>query len=177
VGTELRLTEFEGLFQQIKTKVMAGGEAPRVLPRDVPSSHPGAPFIEYVLTAGLLRGYPDATFHPSEPSTRYEFASALSVILDLVKQPGDVWRVLKDRGLGDVQVEVRVEPIPGRQPTQLIDVALDHWAQTALAKQAARGILQVDEEGLFRGQKLVTLRDAGAQWDLIAQSMRVVRTK
>jgi outer membrane protein assembly factor BamB len=177
VGQELSLTQFDALFPQIKAQGVAAETPPRVLPRDVPPDHPGAPFIEYVLTAGLLSGYPDATFHPSEPSTRYQFAGALSTVLESITQPADVWRVLRERNLTGVVVEVRVEPIADRPPIRVTDVPTGHWAQTALTQLAAKGMLLVDEEGRFRGQKLVTLSDAGTQWDLIVQSVKVVRTK
>jgi outer membrane protein assembly factor BamB len=177
VGQELSLTAFDALLRQVKAQAVAPQAAPRVLPRDVPADHPGAPFIEYVLTAGLLSGYPDATFHPSEPTTRYQFAGALSTVLEAVGQPADVWRVLKEHNLTGVQVEVRVKPAADRPPIRLTDVPTGHWAQAALARLAAKGLLLVDEEGRFRGQKPVTLKDAAAQWDLIAQSVAVVRTK
>jgi outer membrane protein assembly factor BamB len=177
VGQELSLTQFDALFRQIKAQGVAPPAGPRVLPRDVPADHPGAPFIEYVLTAGLLGGYPDATFHPSEPTTRYQFAGALSTVLEAVVQPADVWRVLRERNLTGVQVEVRVEPASERPPIRLTDVPAGHWAQAALSGLAAKGLLLVDEEGRFRGKKLVTLSDAAAQWDLIAASVKVVRTK
>jgi len=177
VGQELSLTQFEALFRQIKAQGVAAEAGPRVLPRDVPPDHPGAPFIEYVLTAGLLGGYPDATFHPSEPSTRYQFAGALSTVLEAIAQPADVWRVLRERDLTGVVVEVKVEPIAERPPIKVTDVPGGHWAREALTQLAAKGMLLVDEEGRFRGQKLVTLKDAGTQWDLIVQAVKVVRTK
>jgi outer membrane protein assembly factor BamB len=177
VGAELSLAEFQTLFQQIRGEVLSGQAAPKVLPRDVPDGHPGAPYIEYVLTAGLLAGYPDATFHPSQPCTRYEFASALAGILDVVRQPAEVWRVLKQREVTGVQVEVRVEAVEGRPPIELTDVPEEHWANVALRKQAQLGVLQVYEPGRFRGSLPASLRDAREQWDLIAKSVKVVLTK
>jgi len=176
-GVELALARFEPLLQQIKSQVAAGGEGPEVLPRDVPPDHPGASFIEYVLTAGLLLGYPDATFKPDRPTTRYEFAMALSKTVELASQSEDVWRTLQQRRLIGVQVEVRIERMPGRPPMTLEDVPFDHWAHGALEKQAARGILLVDEEGDLRGDRRVTLKYAADQWELIADSLRVVRTE
>jgi hypothetical protein len=35
----------------------------------------------------------------------------------------------------------------------------------------------VNEAGRFRGQKLLTLKDAGEQWDAIARIVKVVRRK
>ena len=177
VGAELKLTEFDALLTQIRAQVAEPGAAPKVLPRDVPSDHPGAPYIEYVLTAGLLGGYPDGTFRPSQPTTRYQFSSALSAVLDWVTRPDYVWRVLKERNITGVQVEVRAEPIAGRPPIRLTDVPSGHWARKALAQQAARNILPMGPEGRFGGEKAVTLKDAREQWDLIAQSVRVAREK
>ena len=177
VGAELSLAEAEGLFQQIRQQVAEPGAAPKVLPRDVPAGHPGAPFVEYVLTGGLLGGYPDGTFKPSQPTTRYQFASALSAVLEWVTRPDYGWRVLKERNIAGVQVQVRAEPVAGRPPVRLTDVPEQHWANAALFNQAGKGLLIVDEEGRFRGEKLVTLKGAATQWDLIAKSVKVVRTK
>jgi hypothetical protein len=177
VGTELTLTQFGALFDQIKAQVATPGEPPAVLPRDVPAGHPGARFVEYVLTGGLLGGYPDGTFQPSEPTNRYQFASALSAVLDWVTRPDYTWRVLKDRKITGVQVEVRTDPVAGRPPVQLTDVPQSHWANVALVQQNKLGLLMVDEEGRFRGERRVAVKDAATQWDLIAQSVKVVRTK
>ena len=177
VGAEHRLTDWNTLFQQIKEQVAAPGERPKVLPRDVPPEHPGAPFVEYVLTAGLLGGYPDGTFSPSSPTTMYQFSSALASVLEWVTRPDYGWRVLKERNLGDVQVEVRTEPVAGRPPVRPTDIPAQHWAKQALEFQADNALLLVDEEGRFRGDRTVTVKDAAAQWDLITQSVRVVRTR
>ncbi|MBM3498519.1 MAG: hypothetical protein FJX74_07585 [Armatimonadetes bacterium] len=177
VGAEQRLTGWDALFRQIKEQVASPGQRPKVLPRDVPAEHPGAPFVEYVLTAGLLGGYPDGTFSPSAPTTLYQFSSALASVLEWVTRPDYCWRVLKERNLGDVQVEVRAEPVAGRAPVALANVPEQHWAKQALEFQASNALLLVDEQGLFRGERTVTVRDAGAQWDLITQSVKVVRVQ
>jgi hypothetical protein len=176
-GEELSLTPFDPLFQNIRGRVLTPEAAPKILPRDVPSEHPGAPFIEYVLTAGLLAGYPDGTFHPSDPTTRYQFSSGLSAVLAAVTRPDYVWRVLKDRGAAGAQMEVRAEPLMGRPRTTPADVPEDHWAYQSLSELAEKGILPVDDEGAFKGKKLVTLKDAAAQWSLLAESVKVVRVE
>jgi len=177
-GVEHRLTDFDPLLRQIKSEVAsAAGAAPQVLPRDVPQEHPGAPFVGYVLAAGLLSGYPDATFQPSQPTTCYEFAHALVGAMQLSQQPADVWRVLRDAGLMEVQVEVRAEPISGRAPMRIVDVPDDHWAYRTLTEGAELGIVITDDEGAFRGHRRVALSYAAQQWDLIAQSLVVERTK
>ncbi len=177
VGTELSLAPFADLFKQVKAQVAAPGTPPRVLPRDVPADHPGAAFVEYVLTAGLLGGYPDGTFRPTEPTTRYQFAAALAAVLEWVTRPDYVWRVLKERKLAGVQAEVRADPVAGREPVTVTDLPQKHWAVTALNRQAQRGLLQTDDEGQFRGERSITLKEAGEQWDLIAKSLKVARTK
>jgi len=177
VGEELSLTPFDPLFQEIKGRVLTPGAAPKILPRDVPSEHPGAPFIEYVLTAGLLAGYPDGTFHPSDPTTRYQFSSGLAAVLAAVTRPDYVWRVLRDRGAPGGPVEVRAEPLMNRPRTLPVDVPGGHWAYQSLAELAEKGILPVGDEGQFKGKKLVTLRDAAAQWNLLVESLKVVRAE
>ncbi len=177
VGAEHRLIAFDVLFQQITEQVGNPGERPKVLPRDVPPDHPGAPFVEYVLTAGLLGGYPDGTFKPTTPTTLYQFSSALASVLEWVTRPDFGWRVLKERDLAGMQVEVRAEPVAGRAPVRLTEVPEQHWARAALVFQASNALLLVDEEGRFRGEKQVTLRDAAKQWELITQSVKVVRVR
>jgi outer membrane protein assembly factor BamB len=177
VGAEQRLTDWDALFGQVKEQVANPGERPKVLPRDVPSEHPGAPFVEYVLTAGLLGGYPDGTFGPSSPTSLYQFSSALASVLEWVSRPDYGWRVLKERNLGDVQIEVRAEPVAGRAPVSLADIPEEHWAKQALEFQASNALLLVDEQGRFRGERTVTVRDAAAQWDLLTQSVKVVRVR
>ena len=176
-GPELRLPVFDDLFKQIRGEVMASPAGPKVLPRDVPSGHPGAPYIEYVLTGGLLGGFPDGTFRPSQPTNRYQFSSALSSVLDWASRRDYVWRVLKDGNISGVQVEVRVAPEATTRPAQVVDVPSGHWAKQALQQQAANMMLPVDEGGRFRGDRLVTLDDAKQQWDLIAKGVRIVRTQ
>ncbi len=177
VGQELSLTPFENLFKQIRGQVLSPGEPPKVLPRDVVPEHPGATYVEYVLTAGLLGGYPDGTFRPSEPATRYQFSSALASVLTWVTRPDFVWRTLAQASVAGAQVEVRAEMVAGRAPVPLTDVPFDHWAAKSLNSQNTMGLLPVDEEGRFKGNKTVTLRDAREQWELIAQSVKVVRVK
>jgi len=173
-GTEHRLTAFDALFATIRDEAGNTVAADRVLPRDVAADHPGAAAIEYALTAGLLAGYPDATFHPSEPTTRYAFSSGLAAVLANVRRPEFVWRTLKQNDLGAAQVEVRLEPLPNRR-TMPEDVPEGHWAYLSLDELVQFGLLPTSEDGAFGGQRLLTLSGAARQWDLIAESLRVVR--
>ena len=176
-GNQFSLTDFQQLLKQTKERVQAAGAAPKVLPRDVPSDHPGAPFIEYVLTAGLLAGYPDGAFHPDDPTTRYQFVSGLSAVLAWLTRPNYIWRVLKDNGAPPAQVEVRADPLAGRTRTMPADVEETHWAYPALSRFAELGLLHLDDEGNFRGAHIVTVAEAARQWNLLAQSVKVVRVK
>ena len=176
-GQSYRLPAFAALFEQVKQQVAHPERKPRVLPRDVPSDHPGAPYIEYVLTAGLLSGYPDATFRPTEPPTHSELAGALEGVLEWITRPDYVWRVLKDRDLPNANIEVRAEPIAARSHKKPGDLPDSYWAAARIAKLAELGALSVDDSGEFHGEDQVTLADAQAQWTLLTQALRVVRVK
>jgi len=171
---EHRLTSFQPLFERIKNEAASPTAQDRVLPRDVSADHPGAAAIEYALTAGLLAGYPDATFHPSEPTTRYAFSSGLAAVLANLRRPEFVWRTLKQNDLGAAQIEVKLEPLPNRR-TMPEDVPEDHWAYQSLNELVENGLLPTSEDGDFGGQRLITLSGAARQWDLIAESLRVVK--
>lgn len=177
VGDELRLTKFDALFKEVKARVAKPDVPPRTLPRDVPPTLPGATFIEYALTAGLLTGYPDGTFRPNDPSSRYQFAFALASVLESVARPDYVWRVLGERNGPPAQVEVRVVPPSGAPRTPPSDVPDRHWSRVMLAQLAETGLLVMDDERRFRGERLVTLRDVAEQWDRIVDGIRVVRVK
>ncbi|MCH8275207.1 MAG: PQQ-binding-like beta-propeller repeat protein [Armatimonadetes bacterium] len=177
VGDELRLGSFDALFEQIRARVSRPEPPPKALPRDVPSDLPGAAFIEYALTAGLLAGYPDGTYRPNDPSTRYQFSFALSSVLGSVIRPDYAWRVLGERGAPSAQIEVRIVPPPGGARTVPGDIPRRHWAYGSLSQLAGLGLLPVDEERLFRGNRVVTLSDAAEQWNLLAGAVRVIRMK
>jgi len=57
------------------------------------------------------------------------------------------------------------------------DVEQTHWAYGALSSLAQLSLLPLDDEGSFRGNRRVLLRDAAAQWDLLVESVRVGRVK
>lgn len=177
VDAPLTLPRFEALFEQIRAEAGQPGAAARVLPRDVPPEHPGAAFVEYALTAGLLAGYPDGTFEPSTPTTRYQFSSGLGAVLNLTLRPDFTWRALRDAGAGDVAVEVRIEPSRDRPPRQPSDAGAGHWAYGQLLELGAKGLLPLDDEDRFRGERTVTLADAAIQWNLLADAVRVVRVR
>ena len=177
VGAELTLRKFGDVFGDVKSIASASQPAPKVLPRDVPPNHPGAPFVEYVLTAGLLSGYPDGTYRPDEPSTRYQFALGLSTVLEAVTRPEYTWRTLGQQTGAGAQVEVRVQPPAAVPRTMARDVPGNHWALEALTSLAQKGLLILDDENNFRGNRIVTLKDVAQQWDRLVSTVKVVRIR
>ncbi|HIE51660.1 MAG TPA: S-layer homology domain-containing protein, partial [Armatimonadetes bacterium] len=53
---------------------------------DVPFQHWAYEAVNQLAEAGLLEGYPDGTFRGKENLTRYEFAMALSRLLDHIER-------------------------------------------------------------------------------------------
>jgi outer membrane protein assembly factor BamB len=177
IGAELSLRKFDEVFAEIKASASKGAPAPKVLPRDVPGEHPGAPYIEYVLTASLLTGYPDGSFRPNEPTTRYQFSFGLATVVETVTRPDFVWKSVGTTAKAGVQIEVRIQPAPGRQRTMPRDVPQNHWAYKALSLLAENALAPLDEEGLYRGIKSLTLKDAELHWNLFVEELKVVRAK
>ncbi|MBI2299207.1 MAG: PQQ-binding-like beta-propeller repeat protein [Armatimonadetes bacterium] len=176
VGQERSLTAFAALFDRLKAQAAQPARVEQALPSDVPPDHPGAPYVGYALASGLLGGYPDGTFHPSDPCSRYQLASALGTTVEAIGKPDFVWRSLRDREGTPVTVEVQLRG-GGRRPVLAADVPEQHWAYKALADMARRGLLPLDDENRFRGQRQVTLKDAAEQWGLLVDSVKVVRTR
>ncbi len=95
VGEEHSLRKFDAVFGEIRSGVK--GEVPKVLPSDVPVEHPGASYIEYALTSGLLTGHPDGSFRPNEPTTRYQFAGGLATALQTISRPTSLGKLSPGR--------------------------------------------------------------------------------
>lgn len=176
VGDSLRLTGFDAMFKQVSDRASQPSPPPKALPRDVPPDLPGALYVEYVLTAGLLSGFPDGSFQPNEPSSRYQFSHGLANVLFAVARPDYSWKVLGERGL-TAQVEFQIVPPAGILRTAPVDVHQNHWAYQALMMLATNGLLPTDSERRFSGMRIVTLANAREQWDRIVSAVRIVRTK
>ncbi len=176
-GAPLTLTAFEPLLQQVRQQAAAAAPVTQVLPADVPAEHPGARYVAYTLAAGLLSGYPDGTFHPSDPASRYQLAAALGATLDTICRPDFAWRALRERSGGQVAVEVQIRPPAGSATAAPSDVDSKHWSYRALADMARRGLLPLDDENRFRGERQVSLSVAAEQWARLQAAVRVVRTK
>lgn len=175
VNEPLKLRKFEEVFGDIKGGLK--GTPPKILPGDVQPEHPGALFIEYALTASLLTGYPDGSFRPNEPTTRYQFAFGLSTVTQTVTRPDFAWK-FRDKGskTGAV-VEVQIQPVVGRSQTMPRDVPQNHWAFAALRDLSEKAVVPVDEDGSYKGGKILTLKDAAAHWALMVEALKVIRTK
>lgn len=176
VGQELKLRPFAEVFTSIKGG-LKGAEAPKVLPGDVQAEHPGAPYIEYALTASLLTGHPDGSFRPNEPSTRYQFSYAISTVMQSVARPDFAWKFRDKSSKAGALVEVQLVPVVGRPQSMPNDVGQNHWAYAALRDLAAKALVPIDEDGSYKGGKIMTLKDAAAHWALYVDALKVVRTK
>jgi len=72
---------WEGFINQVKTHLKTPTEFP-----DVPPDHWAAMAVARVVEAGIMGGYPDGNFHGQSFVTRYELASALDRVLQMIRQ-------------------------------------------------------------------------------------------
>lgn len=175
VGEALKLKKFDEVFGDIKGGLKA--TPAKVLPSDVQQEHPGAPYIEYALTASLLTGYPDGSFRPNEPTNRYQLSFGLSTVFQAILRPDFAWKFRDKSSKAGAQVEVQVQPIVGRTQTMPNDVPQNHWAYAAMKDLSEKALVPIDEDGAYRGNKNLTLKDAAIHWNLIVDSLKVIRTK
>ena len=89
---------------------------------------PFATEIDTLSTFGLLEGYEDGTFRPTNAITRAEFCAMLSNVLDL----------------------------PEGQNLSFSDVADDAWYNKAVSAMAARGFVSGMGDGTFRPDDTIT---------------------
>jgi len=89
---------------------------------------PFATEIDTLSTFGLLEGYEDGTFRPTNAITRAEFCAMLSNVLDL----------------------------PEGQNLSFSDVAYDAWYNKAVSAMAARGFVSGMGDGTFRPDDTIT---------------------
>lgn len=103
---------------------------------------PFATEIDTLSTFGLLEGYEDGTFRPTNAITRAEFCAMLSNVLDL----------------------------PEGQNLSFSDVADDAWYNKAVSAMAARGFVSGMGDGTFRPdytityEQMVTILSSVAVW-------------
>ena len=171
---EARIPEFDTVWQ---TVLNAYAQPPAAAARaglapDVPADHPGAPFISYALAAGMVSGFPDATFRPEEPARRYQLAAAFERALTRASSPEFMWQVLRTQPQGAQAVNLVLEPLlTGKVPLE--DVPYNHWARESCDKLAAWGVLPTDAEGRFNGDGSATLSDLQRFWSAIREVVRV----
>lgn len=175
VGEVYKLRKFEEVFGDIKGGLK--GTPPKILPGDVQPEHPGALYVEYALTASLLTGYPDGSFRPNEPTTRYQFAFGLSTVAQTVTRPDFAWKFRDKNSKAGAQVDVQLVPIVGRTQSMPRDVPQNHWAYAALRDLSEKSVVPTDEEGGYKGGKILTLKDAATHWALLADALKVTRSK
>ena len=103
--------------------------------KDVPQDHWANEAISKAASSGLLVGYPDGSFKPEERMTRPEMAAiaATMVLFESEAQASDA------SGFTDVQ---------------------GHWAEDAIKRAAAAGIVSGYGDGTFRPDQLITRAEA-----------------
>jgi parallel beta-helix repeat protein len=93
--------------------------------------HWGVPFIQGLVTRGLILGFPDGTFKPENSMTRAEYAAMIAKTFDLPRQRGT--------GTGTFS-----------------DVSADFWASAAIRVAAGMGFISGFPDGTFRPQQYLT---------------------
>jgi amidase len=110
--------------------------------RDVPTDHWAFSHIEYVKDAGIVTGYPDSTYHPSEDLTRAEMAAFIA--RSIVRPTGDEGLVGYD---------------PPTSPT-FSDVEPGFWAYRYVEYLVAAGIVAGYDSGAYRPDSVCTRAEA-----------------
>ncbi|MDO5301981.1 MAG: S-layer homology domain-containing protein [Tissierellia bacterium] len=105
-----------------------GGKQPFA---DVPAGHWSAAAIARVREAGIIEGYPDGTFKPSQGISRAEFLAM----------------AVRFQGIGD-----------GEQT--FVDVPESHWAYEIIKKGGTAGWIQGYPDGTFRPENEITRAEA-----------------
>ena len=100
--------------------------------KDVPKDHWAAESVNKLADAGVVQGYPDATFRGDKPVTRYEFAVALERFIYFVEQ--------------------------SREPLVTSSVQT-HWGDKSMQFLKSGGFLPADSVVLKDGDKAVTFDD------------------
>ncbi len=95
--------------------------------KDVKPNHWALPGIRRMVGEGLVQGFPDQTYRGASVLTRYQ----LAVVLDKLTQNLGV-----------------VAPAKALRPD---DLPAGHWAEAAVLRVAALGVLPLGSDGLFRG--------------------------
>ncbi|MFZ5643046.1 MAG: S-layer homology domain-containing protein [Bacillota bacterium] len=98
--------------------------------KDLSVQHSSYPYINYLVSKGIISGYSDGTFRPAEGITRAETAALL------IKAAG-------------------IEPASAGGPT-FNDVNPGHWAYGVIEAAAAAGFVKGYPDGTFRPESLVT---------------------
>ncbi|GAB4176814.1 MAG: hypothetical protein Fur006_08060 [Coleofasciculaceae cyanobacterium] len=95
------------------------------------SNHWAIPFIQGLVTRGLILGFPDGTFKPEASMTRAEYAAIIAKTFDLPRQRGTA-------------------------TGGFTDVPADFWASSAIRVAAGMGFISGFPDGTFRPQQNLT---------------------
>jgi len=102
---------------------------------DVPANHWAFSAVEAARDRGLVRGYADGTFRPSEPITRAEAAALFDRAFELSKEGMDV-------------------PFP--------DVPASHWSYAPIGALVANGVASGYPDGAFRPDRPIARAEFAA---------------
>ncbi len=111
--------------------------------KDIPETRWSFPYVSTISTYGMMKGYPDQTFHPENSITRAEFAAALVRSFTL-----PVETVQKEGAFPDVQT---------------------HWAKEDIYKLYKSGIITGYQDGSFRPNQTVTRAETASMLSRILQ--------
>lgn len=139
---------------------------------DVPISHPAFQAIRLLRQQGLLKGYPDGTFHPDREISRADFfAILLRVFIMRSQNSEDVANVIP-RWIYDESSK--------KPPPPFSDTPWDAWYTDKLYIGKAIGLIAGYPDGTFRPTQTINLAESGLMvakiFDLPTQSRHSQRT-
>ncbi|PKL77160.1 MAG: hypothetical protein CVV27_06615, partial [Candidatus Melainabacteria bacterium HGW-Melainabacteria-1] len=118
---------------------------------DIPDRHWAGQALQRVLGYGLMSGTQDLNFHGTAKVSRYMLALSLNRLFD--------W--------------LQVEPLKmqSRLPR---DLPSSHWANEAVAKLVAAGVVDLDAQGRFNGELAATRYDLAESLVKLLQQVDMV---
>ncbi|WP_260846469.1 S-layer homology domain-containing protein [Paenibacillus polymyxa] len=119
------------VLQNIKSKAESAlNSSTSVKPSDL-QGHWAEKTVDTFSKLGIVNGYKDGSFRPDGEITRAEFSAIISRIFDISG---------------------------GNQPVALNDIG-DHWAQDAITKLTAAGVLNGYEDGTFKPDQTIVRQE------------------
>ncbi|MDJ0733210.1 MAG: S-layer homology domain-containing protein [Nostocaceae cyanobacterium] len=131
-GNQLNPGKIKGLVELIATTENTNNKVSITTSFADMAGHWATAFVEALLKAGLISGFPDGTFRPEAPITRAEYAAVIAKTFHL----------------------------PAKQTVRNFqDVQPEFWGASAIAKAMAMGFISGFPDGTFRpGQNLTRVQ-------------------